>query len=81
MTNLVEINLTGHGRGEVLIDGQKLDYVQGVSLSTKVNGINEVTITLLPAEIRAKLRVAEIQFKDSGAKPKYPAAMRCVHEV
>ena len=47
----VKIVMADHGRGEVFIDGVKLDGVRAVSMSAEVDCANSVTLTMIPAEV------------------------------
>ena len=48
MDQTVEITLTGHGLGTVSINGEKLDGVTELRMSTSAGGRNEITFTLIP---------------------------------
>lgn len=50
----VRIVLTGHGKGEVFVDGKKLDGVVRVGVSAGVDRINSVTIDFSPQEIEVE---------------------------
>lgn len=47
----VRIVMTGHGRGEVFVDGRKVDAVKRITLSAEVGATNEVTITVIPETV------------------------------
>lgn len=43
----VKIAMSGHGRGEVFIDGNKILGVRAISFSSEVGGVNTVKLDLL----------------------------------
>lgn len=47
----VKIVMTGHGRGEVLIDGHKIDGVRGVEFKSGALGVNVLIIDMLPERV------------------------------
>jgi len=47
----VKVVFTGHGRGEVFVDGIKLKHVKGVNLRANVDHANVVDIELIPASV------------------------------
>jgi hypothetical protein len=44
----VRIVMSNHGRGEVFIDGKKIDCARNVQLSAGVDQANQVTLMLIP---------------------------------
>lgn len=48
----VEIELTGHGRGEVLLDGKPVPLVTRVEIVSAVGEANIVAITLIAEKVR-----------------------------
>lgn len=48
----VLIEMTGHGRGKVIVDGQELAGVLSIHFSSGVNETNKVTVTLIPRVVK-----------------------------
>lgn len=47
----VKIELEGHGRGQVYIDGEKIDGVRAVKAEACVDEANTVTLELIPTRV------------------------------
>ena len=48
----VRISMTGHGRGEVFIDGEKVDRVRSIRFDADAHDMaNELTLTILPETV------------------------------
>ena len=58
----VRVVLTGHGRGEVFVDGQKVERVKSVALTAAACKENRVTLTLIPdtVEIEGECEVTSM---------------------
>jgi hypothetical protein len=53
-SDLVEIEMTAHGRGEVRINGQKVPCVSAVCFEASVNCESKVTIVLSAPRVKIK---------------------------
>ena len=42
----LKLVLSGHGRGEVFLDGKKLEHATGVNVTACVDSMNQATITV-----------------------------------
>lgn len=51
MQNQVQIEMTGHGQGKVLVDGEKVPMVTEVEVSLGVGKTNLVTITSIADQV------------------------------
>lgn len=47
----VKIVMSGHGRGEVFIDGHRIECVYAVEFNARTNERNEVCLTLIPKAV------------------------------
>lgn len=47
----VRVVMTGHGRGEVFVNGEKLDGVRSVNLSAGINQENLVTLEIVATTV------------------------------
>lgn len=63
----VRVQMTGHGRGEVFIDGQKVPGVKAVEVMAAVDQLNEVRLTLMPHTIEVE-GVFDVSTIDSGTR-------------
>lgn len=50
----VRIILTGHGRGEVFIDGQKMPGVTAIEFSASTSGKNTLVLTIVPERVEVE---------------------------
>jgi hypothetical protein len=65
----VEINMHGHGRGEVFVDGVKVPRVKSFTVAGAVDTANSITLTLVPDSIKfAGPAVIEMTQLDSIAR-------------
>lgn len=50
----LKLVLTGHGRGEVFLDGKRVENVTGVNVNACVGSMNEVKITMICDQIEVE---------------------------
>jgi len=54
MSQNIRLVMSDHGRGELFVDGVKIDCVTGVTVSTAVDSANRVTIQMHAREIEVE---------------------------
>lgn len=60
-----KLDLDDHGCGLVELDGEDISKkVTGVTITMRAGYVNEVTLTMLPAKVAAKLEEAEVTIKE-----------------
>lgn len=47
----IRIVMTSHGKGEVFLDGRKVQHVTGVEFSSGVDRVNTVTLTVRASHV------------------------------
>lgn len=47
----LHIKMSSHGRGEVFLNGQKVEGVKAVTMAAGVNEVNTVQLTIAPSAI------------------------------
>ena len=63
----VRVVLSSHGKGEVYINGAKVEGVVSVKCSAEVNAANRVEIALLPSKVEFS-GIAEVTTIESEAR-------------